>query len=158
MGKIISLPGTEDPLEVPPPGPRTTATSANPLRVAVVSGRILISLLSMSGVSFRPLMYAEPTGSNQTVCQMPLVDVYQMLLGLRTCFPRGCVPASVGSQAETTNSLGPEEFMTSVISKLNPSYPPRWSPWCTPLTHTWASKSTASKWSSTRRPCQLPGT
>ena len=38
---------------------------------------------------------------------MPLVGVYQMPFGLRTCLPRGCVPASVGSQAVTTSSLGP---------------------------------------------------
>ena len=46
------------------------------------------------------------TGSSQTVCQMPLVGVYQMPLGLRTCLPRGWVPASVGSQAVTINSFG----------------------------------------------------
>ena len=43
-------------------------------------------------------MCASGTGSIQTVCQMPVTGVYQMPPGLRTCLPRGCAPASVGSQ------------------------------------------------------------
>ena len=42
-------------------------------------------------------MYAAGTVSSQTVCQMPVTAVYQMLFGSSTCLPRGCVPASVGS-------------------------------------------------------------
>ena len=42
-------------------------------------------------------MYAAGTGSSQTVCQMPVTAVYQMLFGSSTCLPRGCVPRSVGS-------------------------------------------------------------
>ena len=48
---------------------------------------------------------------------MPVTDVYQMPLGRATCLPRGCVPASVGSQTDTTNSCGPVGFNCSVISK-----------------------------------------
>ena len=67
------------------------------------------------------MMLAALTGSSQTVCQMPLVGVYQMPCGLRTCLPRGCVPASVGSQTPTSNSFAPDLFSASVMSKLNPS-------------------------------------
>ena len=30
------------------------------------------------------------TGSSQTVCQIPVVGVYQMPFGRSCCFPNGC--------------------------------------------------------------------
>src|ERR1035437_9818403 len=89
---------------------------------------------------------------------MPLVEVYQMPFGLRTCLPRGCVPASVGSQAVTINSFGPDGLSASVMSKLKASYPPRCWPISLPFTQTLASKSTAPKCSSNRWPFHLWGT
>ena len=76
---------------------------------------------SKSGVIFTDLICVDATGSSQTVCQMPLVGVYQIPPGLPTCFPRGCGPASVGSQADTTISCGPDGFNAPVMSRLNAS-------------------------------------
>jgi len=58
----------------------------------------------MSGVIRSPVMWASGTGSSHTVCQMPVVGVYQMPPGRLTCLPRGCSPRSVGSQTATTIS------------------------------------------------------
>ena len=44
---------------------------------------------STSGVILSESMWTGATGSSHTVCQMPVVGVYQMPRGLRTCFPRG---------------------------------------------------------------------
>jgi len=112
----------------------------------------------MSGVILREAMCAAVTGSSQTVCQIPLVGVYQIPCGLRTCLPRGCVPASVGSHTVTSNSLGSKGYRASVMSNPNPSYPPRCWPISLPLTHTLVSKSAAPKWSRIRRPRQERGT
>src|SRR5437867_9242387 len=106
--------------------------------------------ISSMGVIFTRRMYEVATGSNHTVCQMPLVGVYQMPPGLRTCLPRGCGPASVGSQTATTISCGSAGFNTAVMSKPNPSYPPRWLPTSRPLTKTVDSQSTAPKCRITR--------
>src|SRR5688572_15061195 len=79
---------------------------------------------SMSGVILTDSMEVSETGSNQGVCQIPVTGVYQIPPGFRTCFPRGCGPASVGSQTATTNSWPPDFLRASVMLKLNLSYPP----------------------------------
>jgi hypothetical protein len=67
-------------------------------------------------------MYVSATGSSHTVCQMPVVGVYQIPCGLRICFPRGCQLASIGSETETTISCSSESFFSaSVTSKVNGS-------------------------------------
>ena len=91
------------------------------------------------------------TGSSQTVCQMPVVGVYQIPDGLFVCLPRGCVPVSVGSQTATANSCGVPGSSCSVTSRVKGAYPPRCTSTCFPSIKTVASQSTASKWSRTRR-------
>ena len=49
-------------------------------------------------------MEASPTGSHQTVCQIPLLGVYQMPRGSFLCLPAGWPPRSLGSQTRTTSS------------------------------------------------------
>ena len=59
------------------------------------------------------------TGSNHTVCQIPVTEVYQIPLGSRTCLPRACVHVSVGSQTDTASSCSCPSASKSVTSKLN---------------------------------------
>jgi hypothetical protein len=75
----------------------------------------------MSGTSVSESIAGSGTGSIHTVCQMPVTDVYQMPLGRLTCFPRGCVPMSVGSQTATTRSCVPEGRNALVTSTVNRS-------------------------------------
>src|ERR1051325_6916647 len=76
---------------------------------------------SVSGVNLTLERYEPLTGSNHTVCQIPLVGVYQMPPDLRNCLTRGGGPASVGSQTLTTISLSPFACSTSVMSNVNAS-------------------------------------
>ena len=57
-----------------------------------------------SGVIRMSVMCEEGRGSSQTVCHIPVLDVYQIPSGDRTCFPRGWSPASVGSYTPTISS------------------------------------------------------
>src|SRR5215216_3227634 len=57
--------------------------------IPTVSTMISTSPLSTSGVILRDLIKACGTGSIQTVCQIPLVGVYQMPLGRACCLPMG---------------------------------------------------------------------
>src|SRR5579864_9205360 len=100
MGTTIFSPAGAEALENPPAASRTTASTVRLGSGAVVLGRTTTWLLSMFGVIDRLSMCAALTGSSQTVCQIPLVEVYQMPLGLRTCLPRGWVLLSVGSETE----------------------------------------------------------
>src|SRR6266850_3670833 len=77
---------------------------------AEVRASITTTLLSILGVILRDSMCVVGTGSSHTVCQIPLVGVYQMLRGLLTCLPRGCGPASLGSQIATTISWAADGF------------------------------------------------
>ena len=103
-------------------------------------------------------MCASGTASSHTVCQMPVVGVYQMPCGFCICLPIGWVPLSVGSHAATTNCCGPVGVNAAVMSKLNGSYPPRCVPTVVPFTVTVVSQSTAPKCSSTRLPFHAAGT
>ena len=80
---------------------------------------------SMSGTILMDLIFALLTGSIQTVCQIPVTEVYQIPRGLLTCFPRGWVPESTGSHTDRTSSCSPVSFKASVISNVKESYPPR---------------------------------
>jgi len=133
--------------------------------------------LSMSLTARTPVMwFSRGTGSSHTVCQMPVTAEYMMPPGRRVCFPRGCQPASVGSQTRTSNVcvLGAPaapppvtEFasppVTSplssapVMSSENGVCPPRCPPTNLPSSHTSAFQSTAPKCSSTRRPAHAAG-
>ena len=66
-------------------------------------------------------MYVFGTGSSHTVCQMPVVGVYQMPCGLRICLPRGWYEPSVGSLTLMTSSCSSIGFNALKMSKLNGS-------------------------------------
>ena len=59
------------------------------------------------GVMNRPRMWFSGTLSHQTVCQMPLMGLYQMPPGLRFCLPRVLYPLSVSSVTRTTRLFSP---------------------------------------------------
>ena len=80
-------------------------------------------LRSISGVVFIDWIYFSATGSNHTVCHIPLTGVYHIPPGLFTCLPRGWYPLSVGSHTFTVNVLFPF-CKAGVISKLNGVKPP----------------------------------
>ncbi len=82
---------------------------------------IVTAPASASGVSFTLAIAWAGSGSSHTVCQMPVVGVYQMLRGFNTCLPRGCGPASDGSHTDTTSSWSPPFTRASVMSNANGS-------------------------------------
>src|SRR5664279_1623894 len=108
--------------------------------------------LSASVTVLKEDIHESLTGSIHTVCQIPVVDVYQILPGAETCFPRGCETLSVGSQTHTINSWSFVFPGNPVMSKVNGSYPPRCTPASFPSTHTFVSQSHASKF---KRRCFL---
>ena len=123
-----------------------------------ISASIFSRFASSSGVNRSSASRrALGTGSSHTVCQMPDTGVYQMPFGSRICLPRGCSPADDGSHADSTSSFAPSR-RKSVRSKENAVEPPAWLPTSAPLSQSVASKSTASKCTSTRWPCQAAGT
>ena len=65
------------------------AVTVNPVESAVLTVTES-NPLSMSGIIFKPEMLFSATGSNQTVCQMPVTQVYIAPLGAVVCFPLGC--------------------------------------------------------------------
>ena len=87
-----------------------------------------------SGTTVIDSIDSSGTGSIQTVCQIPVTDVYQIPLGSLTCLPRAWVQVSVGSQTETASSCVARSPRSSVTSKLNGVYPPLWSPASSPFT------------------------
>jgi hypothetical protein len=86
--------------------------------LACVDATVTASVfVSMSGVSVTASMALSGTGSIQTVCQIPVTDVYQMPFGRLTCLPRGYV----GSHTPTSRSCGPFGRSASVMSSVNAS-------------------------------------
>src|SRR5690554_2045275 len=104
--------------------------------------------LSTSGVILRFSICTSGTGSNQTVCQIPVTGVYQIPCGLFTCLPLGWYPSSVGSHTFTTTVLFPLTN-AGVTSNEKGVYPPVCCPTFVSFTHTSAFQSTAPKCRST---------
>ena len=84
--------------------------------VAVVFITSFTTDLSTSGVIFIDAMFALGKGSNQTVCHIPVTEVYIMPCGLRVCLPRGWPPLSVGSYTRKAISCSPALVSAPVIS------------------------------------------
>ena len=103
------------------------------------------SLLSISGIIRRSPIHVFSTGSSHTLCQIPLVGVYQIPPGFSTCLPLGWRPLSVGSVTFTTMLCVFVSARKGVILQENGSYPPRWLTAKLSSIHTVVSQSEASK-------------
>ena len=147
LGKWIWIgsPNLADFVSENPCGSVTLIWTVKSWRLLWISGVKTKVLFSQSVLEVTAVMCWIGTVSNQTVCQIPVTGVYQILLGTWTCLPLGCGPASDGSQTRTRIVCLSPLISSSEISKLNPSKPPWWLPARVPLTQTSASQSTAPK-------------
>ena len=115
----IGSPGLPEPRATSRPPASATACTTWFCAAPVTSTVTLATDLSMSGTVLTRRIEVVGTGSIQTVCQIPLTEVYQMPDGFCVCFPRACVQLSVGSVTATTTSCSLPGERWSVISKLN---------------------------------------
>ena len=91
----------------------------------------------MSGVKRIQENRDADTGSSHTVCQIPVLGVYQIKLDSSSqyCFPLAI--CSFFSQSSTSTRMhSSPQFRQWVTSKLKGVWPPEWVPTHCPLTHT----------------------